>query len=463
MIRSWIPKLLYRRPWPISKAVAPKIDPSIVIEEEESPRYYPERFYPITTGQVLNGRYQVAVKLGCGSSSTVWLARDLNPFPIPRRIFAKDIPKDIWNWRWFQERYVAIKVNALSLKDPQVPDEDELEILEHVAKLLSDSFELETAYGVHSCLVMEALREPLWLYRRRFVVGYIPPGALKILLRQILRALDYLYSECHVVHGDLRLCNIMVEVEDPVLLGYVAEDEYERPLEAKQLDSRTIYLSRNDFGPLQAKGGMIRAIAQIVDFGNSRRVEPGKVKRGWLGVEIYQSPESILYAGWTYPADIWSLGVMLWDLLEEKRLFDPESFGAEEYDEGTHLGQITALIGPPPPDFLSRGERTSKFYEPSDTTQDSDGTTENEKKDTTEDQKKDKRAVRYTGQLKDPGWIPHDFDFDSSIASMEGEEKGRFIRFIKRMLKWDPDERATASELLEDPWLNQHDPGDSGV
>lgn len=273
----------------------------------------------------------------------------------------------------------------------------------------------------------------------------------------------------------------MVEVEDPIFLQYVAEDEFKRRLEAKQLDSRTIYLSRNDFGPPRPKGEMIRAIAQIVDFGNSRRVEPGKVKRGWLGVEIYQSPESILYAGWTYPADIWSLGVMvmpthtllrrdeadhllqLWDLLEEKKLFDPKSFGTSEYDEGTHLGQITTLIGPPPSDFLSRGERTWEFYESSDTTQDSDGTTENEKKGTTKDQKKDKRAVRYTGQLKDLGWIPHDFDFDSSIASMEGEEKGRFIRFIKRMLKWDPDERATASELLEDPWLNQHDPGDSGV
>lgn len=272
----------------------------------------------------------------------------------------------------------------------------------------------------------------------------------------------------------------MVEVEDPILLAYVTEDEFERPLEAKQFDSRTIYLSRNDFGPLHAKGGMIRAIAQIVDFGNSCRIEPGKVKKGWLGVEIYRSPESILYAGWTYPADIWSLGVMvmpthtllrhdeadhslqLWDLLEEKKLFDPESFGAEEYDEGTHLGQITALIGPPPQDFLSKGERTSEFYEPSDTTQDSDDTTENEKKCTTEVQRKDKRAFRYTGQLKDPGWIPVDFDFDSSVTCMEGDEKGKFIRFIKRMLKWDPDKRATASELLEDPWLNQNNSGDSG-
>jgi serine/threonine protein kinase len=43
---------------------------------------------------------------------------------------------------------------------------------------------------------------------------------------------------------------------------------------------------------------------------------------------------------------------------------------------------------------------------------------------------------------------------------MEGEEKGKFIRFIKRMLKWDPDERATASELLEDPWLTDNGSGD---
>ena len=33
------------------------------------------------------------------------------------------------------------------------------------------------------------------------------------------------------------------------------------------------------------------------------------------------------------------------------------------------------------------------------------------------------------------------------------EDKGRFLNFMRRMLRWLPEERATARELLEDPWL----------
>jgi hypothetical protein len=28
-----------------------------------------------------------------------------------------------------------------------------------------------------------------------------------------------------------------------------------------------------------------------------------------------------------------------------------------------------------------------------------------------------------------------------------------FIQFVKRMIKWRPEERSTAKELLQDPWL----------
>jgi len=28
-----------------------------------------------------------------------------------------------------------------------------------------------------------------------------------------------------------------------------------------------------------------------------------------------------------------------------------------------------------------------------------------------------------------------------------------FIEFIRRMIKWHPEERSTAKELLQDPWL----------
>jgi serine/threonine protein kinase len=47
------------------------------------------------------------------------------------------------------------------------------------------------------------------------------------------------------------------------------------------------------------------------------------------------------------------------------------------------------------------------------------------------------------------------FDFESKTPHLSGDDKTLFINFAKRMLAWMPEERATAKELLNDPWL-QH-------
>lgn len=47
------------------------------IEEETLPEYKAERFYPARLGEVFASRYQVVAKLGFGTTSTVWLGRDL--------------------------------------------------------------------------------------------------------------------------------------------------------------------------------------------------------------------------------------------------------------------------------------------------------------------------------------------------------------------------------------------------
>lgn len=54
-----------------------KMDPLQSIEEEELPLYKPENYYPVDIGEVFVSRYQVVLKLGYGTSSTVWLWRDL--------------------------------------------------------------------------------------------------------------------------------------------------------------------------------------------------------------------------------------------------------------------------------------------------------------------------------------------------------------------------------------------------
>lgn len=61
--------------------VQPVILPSDVpIEEELVPGYDPRHFYPVNPGDIFHNRYEMTAKLGCGSCSTVWLARDIQRY-----------------------------------------------------------------------------------------------------------------------------------------------------------------------------------------------------------------------------------------------------------------------------------------------------------------------------------------------------------------------------------------------
>lgn len=66
--------------------VQPVILPShISIEEELVPDYDHRHFYPVNPGNVFHNRYEMTTKLGCGSFSTVWLARDTQRYALSPR------------------------------------------------------------------------------------------------------------------------------------------------------------------------------------------------------------------------------------------------------------------------------------------------------------------------------------------------------------------------------------------
>jgi len=104
---------------------------------------------------------------------------------------------------------------------------------------------------------------------------------------------------------NLKPDNIMVKLEDPMILEQDAHDEYLHPLPQKHVDERTIYLSRNDYGQLSRSTGVV----QKVDFDLS--VSGDVPRSGYIQADVYRAPEVILDAGYTYSADIWSLGVMV--------------------------------------------------------------------------------------------------------------------------------------------------------
>lgn len=53
------------------------VRPSEVLDEERFEKFQQGQYYPAHVGDVICSRYQIVGKLGFGTTSTVWLARDL--------------------------------------------------------------------------------------------------------------------------------------------------------------------------------------------------------------------------------------------------------------------------------------------------------------------------------------------------------------------------------------------------
>lgn len=167
----------------------------VPIEEELVPGYDPKRFYHPNPGEILDGRFELKAKIGWGTSSTVWLARDVS--------------------RWISTRYVAIKINTCGSHEDKASAKHELEISKHInnaksnewgcryIRTVEDSFEISGPNGFHFCLVFEPMREPIWLLRRRLGSDkasqeYMP--FFKLYIMVLLNGLDFLHRKCRIIH-----------------------------------------------------------------------------------------------------------------------------------------------------------------------------------------------------------------------------------------------------------------------
>jgi hypothetical protein len=59
------------------------------------------------------------------------------------------------------------------------------------------------------------------------------------------------------------------------------------------------------------------------------------------------------------------------------------------------------------------------------------------------------------GNWKGAAEVPKGTLEDAEKRLKGEEEKALFLGFVKKMLKWKPEERSSTKELLGDPWLNR--------
>ena len=182
-----------------------------------------------------------------------------------------------------------------------------------------DHFEVTGPDGTHSCLVYEPMRELLWQFQQRLPDNRIPPGLLKVYVEFLLQGLDYLHSECHVIHtGELEAIKLIFASmkahsikdikADNILLGFknmsVIEEVFQRQAEhhmpRKIKDGRAIYLSHNNFGPLKS----YLMLPKIADFGLTHLGGGEEPLSHPFQPSLYHAPEVLLGTQWTYSADI---------------------------------------------------------------------------------------------------------------------------------------------------------------
>lgn len=215
-ILRFLPRLSRRwEPITLSSSNFTRVSATQKIEEETIPEYVASHYYPVRLGEIFRDRYQIVGKLGFGTTSTVWLARDLLSVPFSYHScllnFRRPHHLTLYTTLLSGRRHVTLKlfINSKEMGDHL---DNELHMFKRIEagskrhegrsalRSLLDSFEVDGPDGQHRCLVHAPLWESVWDFLHRNPAKRLPPVVLALLLHRTFMALDYLHTECQIIH-----------------------------------------------------------------------------------------------------------------------------------------------------------------------------------------------------------------------------------------------------------------------
>lgn len=160
---------------------------------------------------------------------------------------------------------------------------------------------------------------------------------------------------------------------------------------------------------------------KIADLGNACWVHKHFTED--IQTRQYRSLEVLIGAGYNTSADVWSTACMAFELATGDYLFEPHSGEHYSRDED-HLAHIIELLGEIPKRIISQGKQAKLFFN---------------KKGELKHINTLKPWDLYDVLVEKYGWLPDDAQ--------------EFANFLRPMLDFDPNMRATAADCLRHPWL----------
>ncbi|OAA66945.1 Protein kinase-like domain protein [Niveomyces insectorum RCEF 264] len=241
-----------------------------------------------------------------------------------------------------------------------------------------------------------------------------PSVIVREALKQVVPALNFLHTDAHVIHADFHPGNLLIGFQHPEeCLAQVEDAELQSPGPRKVTKDRTIYTSRAIFGNIGP--------LYLCDFGHAKI---GKDGSGNAMPVAFRAPEIILGMPWSYPIDMWGVGLSTWDMFQVKKLFKVYDTRDQQLNDAHHLASMIALLGPPPLAYLKRSSKYLEFW------------TEH-------------------GDWRGIAPIPEGRTVETLLTPHQehDDERARFLEFVRALLRWVPEERLTAEQALSHPWL----------
>ncbi|RMY56528.1 hypothetical protein D0863_12943 [Hortaea werneckii] len=380
------------------------------VEEETVPNYDSSRYYPVQIRDIFQDRYEVLGKLGYGATSTTWFCRDQ---------YAEN----------FKVLKICIHENGRPLREQGVYSQFSGLRTSNVGyfftRIPKKRFEVQGPSGYqHACFVFTPAACTIWEILQCHGRRSINLDFVKSTLLCAVKALDFLHSDAHLIHTDVKLDNMFMSLTGDADLEALAWHLAENPPEFKVDETgRKIYEQCN----LPTLGATSWDHAILGDLGEAYVFDEDKddslLGPSIVGPAALRPPEVILGMKWGTPLDIWQIGCLFFMLLN-KRIPFKNLEGEERWSGCYHLTQMTALMGPPPADYLARSEE--QYLECDETC-----------------------AWRNPGSKGVP-----DISFEALLERLEGEDKVNALDFVGRIFRWKPEERSTAKELLGHPFFD---------
>lgn len=163
----------------------------------------------------------------------------------------------------------------------------------------------------------------------------------------------------------------------------------------------------------------------ITDYSNAIHIDEVDVEDEYQ-IRAYRAPENIMCFNYTYKSELWAVGCLMWDLLTDNYIFEPELTGDYVSRDRAQLALMEKVLGRVPKDMSLESDRSYELFEESGRI------------------KKHRKVEK----------IPLEEILKEERDDLTDDEVTEVCGFLKSVWSYNPKMRLSVDEALAHPFLN---------